>query len=81
MASELMMAGYEVYEALAVSEVLYLCEHHDIAAVVIAPDVDQPEMIEAQLRFITLKLKPNATAEDVVWELENLFGKRSATVQ
>jgi len=27
MASDFMMAGYTVYEALAVSEVLYLCEH------------------------------------------------------
>jgi len=41
----------------------------------------RPDMIEAQMRHITLKLKPNATAKDVVWELENLFGKRTAAVQ
>jgi hypothetical protein len=28
MATDLMLAGYTVWEALAVSEVLYLCEHH-----------------------------------------------------
>jgi len=36
LASDLIMAGYQVYDALAVSEVLYLCEHHKIDAVVIA---------------------------------------------
>jgi hypothetical protein len=81
MASELIMAGYQVYEALAVSEVLYLCEHYKIDGVVIAADVEEPDIIEAQMRHITLKLKPNATAKDVMWELENLFGKQSPTVQ
>jgi hypothetical protein len=81
MAEDLLRAGYNVYEALEVSEVLHLCEYRQIDVVVIAPEVEEPEMIEAQLRFITLKLKSNATAKDVVWELENLFGKRSATVQ
>jgi hypothetical protein len=78
MASDLMIAGYEVYEALAVSEVLYLWEHHKIDAVVIAADVDDPDVIEAQMRHICLKLKLNATAKDAMWELENLFGKRTA---
>jgi hypothetical protein len=41
-ADDLMMAGYQVYETLAVSEVLYLCEHHKIDAVVIAADVEEP---------------------------------------
>jgi hypothetical protein len=81
MASDLALAGYTVYEALAVSEVLYLCEHHKIDAVVIAADVDDREVIEAQMRHITMKLKPSATAKDVIWELETIFGKRSETVQ
>jgi hypothetical protein len=81
MASDLMMAGHEVYEALVVSEVLYLCEHHKIDAVVIAADVDDPDVIEAQLRHITLKLKPSATAKDVIWELQALFNGWDSSVQ
>lgn len=69
------MAGYEVYEALAVSEVLYLCEHHWIDAVVIAPDVEDPDMIEAQMRHTTMKLKPSAKVKDVIWELQVLFSE------
>ena len=80
LASDLMMAGYEVFEALAVSEVLYLCEHHWIDAVVIAPEIEDPELIEAQMRHITLKLKPTATAKDLIWELENLFGAQPSRV-
>jgi hypothetical protein len=40
-----------------------------------------PDIIEAQMRHITLKLQPQATATDVMWELEKLFGNRSTTVQ
>jgi hypothetical protein len=38
MANDLTIPGYEVVEALAVSEVLYLCEHHRIDVIVIASD-------------------------------------------
>jgi hypothetical protein len=81
MADELSTAGYQVFEALAVSEVLYLCEHHNVDAVVIAADVEDPDVIEAQLRHITLRLKPLASAKDLIWELENLFGRKSSAVQ
>ncbi len=70
-----------MYEALDVSEVLHLCEHRQIDAIVIAPDVEDKEAIERQLRRITLKLKDDARAADVVWELENLFGRKDAAVQ
>jgi hypothetical protein len=76
-----MMAGYTVYEALAVSEVLYLCEHYKIDAVVIAPDVEDPDVIEAQMRHITMKLKPHATVKDVIWELQTLFNEWDSSVQ
>jgi len=81
MGSDLTMAGYTVYEALAVSEVLYLCEHYKIDAVVIAPDLEDPDVIEAQMRHITIKVSANATAKDLIWEVENLFGKQSQPVQ
>ncbi len=73
LASDLMLTGYTVWEALAVSEVLYLCEHHNIDAVVIAPEVEDTDVIEVQMRRMTLTLKPGATAKDVMWELAQLF--------
>ena len=77
MASDLTLAGYTVWEALAVSEVLYLCEQHDIDVVVIAPDVEDAEIVEVQMRRTTLTLKPGATAKDVVWQLAQLFPSAS----
>ncbi len=66
MASDLMLAGYTVWEALAVSEVLYLCERQNIDVVVIAPDVEDADVVEVQMRRMTLTLKPGATAKDVM---------------
>ena len=63
------------------SEMLYFCEHHKIDAVVIAPDVEDPDIIEAQMRHTTMKLKPEATVKDVIWELQALFGQWDSTVQ
>jgi hypothetical protein len=73
LAQELILAGHQVFEALAISEVLYLCEHHRVDVIVIAPDIDDPDFAEAQLHQFTIKLKPEATAKDLIWELSNLF--------
>jgi hypothetical protein len=73
LASDLTLAGYVVREALAVSEVLYLCEHQNIDVVVIAPDVQDADVIAVQMRRTTLVLKLGATAKDVMWELAQLF--------
>jgi hypothetical protein len=81
MASDLTVAGYKVWEALSVSEVLYLCEHDPVDIVVIASDVEDQEIIEVQLRRPTLKLKTEARSQDVIWELSNLFGNQSQRVQ
>ena len=72
-ASDLSCAGYKVWEAESVSEVLYLCEHDHVDAVVIGPDVEDQDFIERQLRQITLKLTNKTRASDVIWELSNLF--------
>ena len=66
------------FEALEVSEVHHLCEHERIDAVVIGADREDPDVIEVQLRLTTLRLKPEATAKDIVWELSQLFPDRSA---
>jgi len=72
-ADDLLRAGYRVWEALAVSEVLHLCEHEDVDAVVIAPDVKDADIIEVQTRRVTLALKPGSTPTEVAWELSLLF--------
>lgn len=81
MASDLSCAGYKVWEAESVSEVLYLCEHDQVDAVVIGPDVEDQDFIERQLRQITLKLTNKTRASDVIWELSNLFRSHSCRVQ
>lgn len=47
---ELGLAGYRVFEALALSEVLYLQEHESIDAVLIGADVPEQEEKVRQLR-------------------------------
>ena len=72
LADDLMLAGYKVFEALAVSEVLFLFETEQIDVVVIGPDVEDP-VPQVQTRITTLRLKPEATSKDVIWELSQLF--------
>ena len=76
-----MLAGFQVWEALAVSEVLFLCETEEVNAVVIAADVDLPDLPEITQRFITFRLKPEATSKDVIWELSQLFPGDASRVQ
>ena len=64
----------------AVSEVLYLCEHYNIDAILIAGDVEEPKVVEAQMRHTTVKLKPHATVKDVIWELQTLFNEWDSSV-
>jgi hypothetical protein len=77
----LILAGYRVFAALEVSEVLHLCETEDVDVVVIGADVEDPDVVEAQMRRITLRLKPEATAKDVVWELSQLFPQPGGAIQ
>jgi len=37
------------------------------------PDVEDADIIEVQMRRITLRLRPGATSKDVIWELAQLF--------
>jgi hypothetical protein len=40
-----------------------------------------PDVVEAQMRRITLRLKPEAALKDVVWELSQLFPQQPGIVQ
>lgn len=65
--------GFQVYEALAISEVLYLCQQHPWLVVVIDPTVEPVAANEIAAQRVTLRLKKKATARDVVWELSELM--------
>jgi AmiR/NasT family two-component response regulator len=67
LASELELFGHQVCEALAVSEVPFLCEQHKVDVVVIATEVENDELIEKQLRGTVMRLKSNADAAYVDW--------------
>jgi hypothetical protein len=69
----LMNQGFRVWEALSVSEVLYLCEHEVIDIVVIAAEVTDPEIKELKARRITLQLGPDTEISALLWELGQLF--------
>jgi predicted GTPase len=81
LAEELELFGHEVWEALDISEVLFLCEQHRVDAVIIAADVEGGELIEKQLRGTVMRLKSNADAAYLDWELSQLFPKKDITIQ
>jgi hypothetical protein len=64
--------GFQVYEALAVSEVLYLCQQHPRLIVVIDHTVESDAANAVAARYITLRLKKEATVQDMVWEMAGL---------
>jgi len=76
-----MVAGYRVFAALEVAEVLHLCETEDVDVVLITAAVEEADIIEAQMRRMTIKLKPEATVKELVWMLSQLFPDKTAAVQ
>jgi len=74
-------AGYKVFEALELSEVMYLCEHENIDVLVIGPEIEDADFIEVQMRHLTIKLKPGFRTQDVLWQLSNLFPDPEPRIQ
>jgi len=74
-----MLACHRVFEATTVSEALYRCEHERVDAIVIGADVEDPDFAEAQLRFITIRMK--GSAKDFIWELSQLFPDKAGSIQ
>lgn len=75
---ELQLAGYRVFEALALSEVLYLQEHENIDVVIIGADVEDAKEKVRQLRLIIMTLEAGATSANIQWELSLLFPSGSS---
>jgi hypothetical protein len=78
---DLIVAGHRAWECLSVSEALYICEQQWVDVVVIAPDVEDADVVETHLRHFTIRLKPEATAKELIWELSNLFPGQTTTIQ
>lgn len=81
LSQQLTEAGVQVFEALAISEVLYLRETEKIDIVVIAADVDDYRAGVIAQHQIALRLKPEAIAKDVITELWQMFPDKSAAIQ
>ena len=78
---DLLLLGYDVFEAMAFSEVLHVCEHHNISAVLIGPEINHPSLPEIQQHHITVRLEPQTQVADLVWELSHLFPGTSTMMQ
>jgi hypothetical protein len=61
---ELVRQGHEVYEALAISEVMALAEQQPTASIIITPDVDQTRAKAIQQHWPTILLHREFTAID-----------------
>jgi hypothetical protein len=70
---ELSRQGYRVSEALALSEVLALADEGPSATIIITAEVDPELATVIEQHYPALHLQPNATVQDVVWELSHLF--------
>ena len=77
----LIKAGFQVWEALAVSEVLALCETKNIDVVVITADVDESRCPGLKQHHMTIKLKPNTNTGDLIETLWKMFPDGTPTVQ
>ena len=74
-------AGYRVWEALALSEVTYLCDTENIGAVVIRNGVNDQRAAVLRRHYITIKLEQNTETREIIEALWNLFPGRTQTVQ
>jgi hypothetical protein len=67
-ADELQRQGHQLFECLAISEVLALQEQHPGAQIVIDHSVPAEEAKVIQQHYPTITLNETATATDFLWE-------------
>jgi hypothetical protein len=68
---ELSRQGYQVREALAISEVFSLADEWQFATIIITAEIDPERAKVIQQHYPTLHLKAHATVRDVLWELSH----------
>ena len=71
LSNALELAGFQVYEALALSEVFYLVEQHPRAHIVLDHTVEDDAAKGIAQHYSTLRLTRTTTAADVLWELSS----------
>ncbi len=62
-AGRLRAAGYQVWEALALSEVTFLCETENIGVVVIKADVKPERVPEIEQHYVTMRAETRRPGE------------------
>src|SRR5438105_1225427 len=67
LSAELELFRHQVWEALDIGEVLFLCEQHSVDLVVIAAEVEHGELIERELRGVVMRLDKRADAGVCGW--------------
>jgi hypothetical protein len=72
-AEELAHQGHRVFEAVAISEVYALADQHLNSTIIITANVDPERAKAVQHHYTTLHLKPEATVQDIMWELSHLL--------
>jgi hypothetical protein len=75
---ELSAHGHQVFDALAISEVLALAEQYPLAQIIISADVDLERAKVIQQHYPTVHLNADATVKDILWELGQ---EKGASVQ
>jgi hypothetical protein len=81
LADDLIQAGFRVFEAMAISEVLHLCATEKIDIVVITADIAEYRTHEIQSHHTTLRLKTEATIKELIDELWQMFPEKAGRVQ
>jgi len=66
LANELITAGYQVWVALSVSEVLHLCEHERIGVIVIAPGMQDEAILPLKVKQITISPETHTMAKELI---------------
>jgi hypothetical protein len=66
LADTLMKAEFRVWEALAISEVMALCESNDIDAIVITSKVDDRRCAELKQHHPAIKLQPHSNPANLI---------------
>lgn len=66
LAGDLAQAGHCIFEVQSVSEALYFCETVNMDGIVIVAEIEDPDVVEAHLRRLTIKLRSGATAKELI---------------
>jgi hypothetical protein len=67
--SEHLSPGYHIHEAFTVSEAVWLCTQQHLGMIVIADNLDYPEVSELERRFAMFCLKPHTTINELLCHL------------